>query len=228
MEYFLFSLCHFNRFHWYISLQHLHRFIHSIHIFPLLSDIFLWLCCCCCCFLFSFSIVGCVYLVLFVRFFSHSTFECLKNPLYECLLLWKTILWAYKAYCVRVCERMRMRMPVCMWFGCFLNGIMRNEYEIVYYIVNQIYLGSYSNRLSFVRVCFYTFQGFFLEITHKHATHIQMKWKTIIKLSNNYISFEDLHFIWTNFTEQFHQQERKLCEINCLFMGITYAWFQAV
>lgn len=78
--------------------------------------------------------------------------------------------------CVRVWDR--MRMPVCMWFGCFLNGIMRNEYEIVLLYRKPI-LPRLVFQSPFLLPClFLHFSRLFSRKSHinsKHASHIQMK-----------------------------------------------------
>lgn len=108
--------------------------------------------------------------------------------------------------------------PVCIYvnLGAFLNEIMRNEYEIVYDIVNQIYIVSFSNRLPFFCVLFYTFQCF----TFSSHTRATKNFKNDYLAFKYYIAFEVLHFVWNFFLPQFHPESG-----NCLFIFVIYLWF---
>lgn len=170
----LFSLCQFNRFHrdtylystptqictFYTYFSAIIRYLFvTVRLLLLFHHLLLFHCHCRLC----LSYVVC-------SFFSRTIFEFQKKNHCVWMLVarWKTILWAYKAYCVCVSDR--MRMPVRMWFGCFSNGIMRNEYEIVYYYAyrkpNFIRFVFQSPFRRFFHVCFYTFLDYFFFDNH--------------------------------------------------------------
>lgn len=124
IEYFLFSLCHFNRFHWYISLQHLHD-LYILYIFFRYHPISFSAAAASS---FSFAIVVC--LSCFVRtFFSFSTFECFKNPIVRksvamknhssslCDVLTSLCLrereWEVPAYKIYICDLGAFWMGLC-------------------------------------------------------------------------------------------------------------------
>lgn len=179
MEYFLFSLCHFNQplpqIHIFTALTQIYTFytyFSAIIRYPFVT-VLLLLCHCrlfilCCSFARFFlpQLLNASKKVSFVRMSVAMKNHPLSLQGVLCLC----------CVCVRVWDR--MRMPVCMWFGCFLNGIMRNEYEIVLLYRKPI-LPRLVFQSPFLLSClFLHFSRLFSRKSHinsKHASHIQMK-----------------------------------------------------